>query len=80
MVPKADKGSSAIIIYQEQKDLEFISKNGADEINGNITAGFQKDLRNTINACNILIDTGEKGEICELKPRVSNLERTNQST
>jgi len=61
--------TKAVIIYQkdlEQKVLEFISKKGVDEINGNITAGFQKDLKNTINNCKILIDTENKGRYVNL--------------
>ena len=40
---KADKDKPAVIIYvkdYEQRVLEFISNNGAVEVNGNITTKF----------------------------------------
>jgi len=45
LITKADKGSSIIIVYQneyEQKVLDFISNNGVEDLNSNITTKFQK--------------------------------------
>jgi len=68
-ITKANKESSIIIVYQneyEQKVLDFISNNGAEEVNSNITTKFQKDLRSTINNCKLLIDTENKGRFINL--------------
>jgi len=68
---KADKGSSLIIVYQndyEQKVLDFITNSGAETVNSNITTKFQKDLRSTINSCKSLIDTDKKGRLINLNP------------
>jgi len=71
LVTKADKGSSITIVYQneyEQRVLDFISKSGAEEVNGNITTKFQKDLRSTTNNCKLVIDTENKGRFISLNP------------
>ena len=71
LITKADKGSSLIIVYQndyEQKVLEFIANSGAEIVNSNIRTKFQKDLRSTINSCKSLIDTDKKGRLINLNP------------
>ena len=70
-ITKANKGSSLIIIYQndyEQNVLDFIANSGAEKVNINTTTKFQKDLRSTINGCKSLIDTEKKGRLINLNP------------
>ena len=83
LITKADKGRSIVIIYQkeyEQNVEDFILNNGANEINGNNTTKLQKDLRSTINNCKILINTENKRESYQLKPRNPTFESTNKNT
>ena len=55
--------------------LEFISKSGADSFDHNITARFQKDLRNTLKVCKLLIGTEDRGKIVNLNPEPPSLRR-----
>ena len=64
-------GNLAVIIYHkdyEQRVLEFISNNGAVEVNGNITVKFQKDLRSTMNDCKLIVGADNKGTYVNLNP------------
>ena len=71
LIKKADKGSSLIIVYQndyKQKVLDFIANSGAEIVKSNIPTKFQKDLRSTINSCKSLIDIDNKGRLINLNP------------
>jgi hypothetical protein len=52
----------------EQKINDFISSNEAVEVNDSITNNFQKDLRNTLNECNQLINTENNAKHINLNP------------
>jgi len=76
LLTKADKGNSAVILYledYEQKVLEFISKNGADLTDNNVTATFQKDLRHTLKGCKLLSGTKNIGKFVNLNPEAATL-------
>jgi hypothetical protein len=58
VIAKAGKGNSIVIMYRsdyEQKVLNFISCNGANETNDNVTNVFQKELRHTLSDCKQMV-------------------------
>jgi len=63
MTSKADKGNSIVILYQDeynQKVEEFISNNNFTAANTDITENLQREIRNTINDCQRVIQKSEK--------------------
>ena len=57
----------------EKKVTDFIPKNGADETNENITTKFQRNVRNAVNRCKILINAEDKGRYVSLNPHIPTL-------
>jgi hypothetical protein len=53
--------------------FEFISKSAANLTDHNVTATFQRVLRNTLKECKTLIGTENKGKFITLTPKPPNL-------
>jgi hypothetical protein len=71
IITKADKGNSIVIMYHniyEQKLLNFIACNGTTETDDNITNVFQKELRRTLNDCQLIVDNNNKWRLINLNP------------
>jgi len=59
IIPKADKRKSIICMYKDeynQKIMNFISNNKFTVANSDITKNIQRDLRNTIDDCQQIIN------------------------
>lgn len=70
IISKADKGNSVVIyrnIYHE-KIMKFIGNNNFNSIKGDLTKGFQKELRNSINECHQIIQNDIKWKYINLNP------------
>ena len=64
-----DKGNSFVIIYQNiyhEKIVKFIGYNSFTSIKGDLTKGFQKELR--INECHKIIQNDIKWKYIKLTP------------
>jgi hypothetical protein len=69
MKNKADKGDSIIIIYQkdyQEKVHNFINDHNFTTLKNDPTKTFQKELRNTINGCQVIITKEEKWKYVNL--------------
>jgi hypothetical protein len=58
MIPKADKGDFIVIIYQSDytnKVKDFLENNNCTSITKYPTNMFQKEVRNNVNQCQLLI-------------------------
>jgi hypothetical protein len=70
MISKADKGNSIVIVYlyeYHRKVKNFISNNNFSANNDPIKK-FQKDLRNSINDCQLIIHKYERWKYIDLNP------------
>jgi hypothetical protein len=71
IVSKADTGNSFVITYLDEyhkKILDFISNNNFSTAKNNLTKTFQRDLRNTINECQLTIHKDDKWKYINLNP------------
>jgi hypothetical protein len=71
MIAKADKGNSIIIVYQndyQEKIHKFINDHNFTTLKNDPTKTFQKDLRNTINKCPIIITKEQKWRYMNMNP------------
>ena len=63
--------NSTVVLYLDdynRKVNEFISSNNFTTVNADITKTLQKELRNTINECQNMIQNSEKWELVNLNP------------
>jgi len=71
IISKADKGNSTVVLHLDDynhKVNEFISSNNFTTANADITKTLQKELRNTINECQNVIQKVEKWKLMNLNP------------
>ena len=65
MISKANKGNSIMITYQDEyhkQVMYFISNNNFTTVKKDLTKKFQKDLRNDINECKLIIQKTKDGK------------------
>ena len=83
MVAKADKGNSTVILYSDdytQKVNDFIFCGNFTTANACITKNLQRELRDKINECRIIIQKDDKVETYEYKPHSTNHEGPDKSS
>ena len=71
IISKADKGNSTVVLYLDDyncKVIEFVSTYNFTTPKADITKTLQKELRNTINECQNLIQKSEKWKLVNLNP------------
>lgn len=79
IISKADKGNSIVIIYRNiyhEKIMKFFGNNTFNSIKGDLTKGFQKELRNSFNESHQIIQNDIKWKYINLNsssPTISGL-------
>lgn len=76
LIVKADKGSSAVIMYEKDylnKTLEFFQNNNIKEINSDPTLKLQAKLKKVLKECHFLLTSNEKSECMEMNPSAPKL-------
>ena len=71
MFSKGDKDNSIVVLYQDeynQKVEEFISDNNFTTANTDITKNLQREIRNTINDHQRVIQKSERWKYVNLNP------------
>jgi hypothetical protein len=71
IISQADKGNSIVITYQDdyhKKIFDFISNNNFTTVKSDLTRTFQRELRNKINECQIIIHKEQVWKYINLNP------------
>jgi len=71
MISKAGKGNSTVILYLDgnnQKVEKLISNNNFTTANAEITKNLQREIRNTVNECQRIIQKSERWKYVNYNP------------
>ena len=76
MITRADKGRTTVIITIEEynsKTLDFIHNNNFNPLNSNPTVKFQKNIKENLKQCNMIINKKQAIFLTQNKPRAPHL-------